>query len=82
MNTADLYYYGCESVEDQVDEECEESMHQATTLERRVIESLDENQMDVFIEYAKAMKKVVARKGFSSFDKGFNLGLNLATSAN
>ena len=78
MNTADIYYYGCESVEDEVDEECEELMHQATTLERRVIESLDDNKREIFSEYAKIMKKVVARKGYLSFDKGFSMGINLA----
>ncbi|MBQ8565982.1 MAG: hypothetical protein IJ445_00165 [Clostridia bacterium] len=78
MNTADIYYYGCESVEDEVDEECEELMQQATTLERRVIESLDDNKRDIFSEYAKIMKKVVARKGYLSFDKGFSMGINLA----
>ena len=78
MNTADIYYYGCESVEDEVDEECEELMQQATTLERRVIESLDDNKREIFSEYAKVMKKVVARKGYLSFDKGFSMGINLA----
>ena len=78
MNTADIYYYGCESVEDEVDEECEELMHQATTLERRVIESFDDNKREIFSEYAKIMKKVVARKGYLSFDKGFSMGINLA----
>lgn len=78
MNTADIYYYGCESVEDEVDEECEELMQQATTLERRVIESLDDNKREIFSEYAKIMKKVVARKGYLSFDKGFSMGINLA----
>ena len=78
MNTADIYYYGCESVEDEVDEECEELMHQATTLERRIIESLDDNKREIFSEYAKIMKKVVARKGYLSFDKGFSMGINLA----
>ena len=77
MNTADIYYYGCESVEDEVDEECEELMQQATTLERRVIESLDDNKREIFSEYAKIMKKVVARKGYLSFDKGFSMGINL-----
>ena len=78
MNTADIYYYGCESVEDEVDEECEELMHQATTLERRIIESLDDNKREIFSEYAKIMKNVVARKGYLSFDKGFSMGINLA----
>lgn len=78
MNTADIYYYGCESVEDEVDEECEELMQQATILERRVIESLDDNKREIFSEYAKIMKKVVARKGYLSFDKGFSMGINLA----
>jgi hypothetical protein len=78
MNTADIYYYGCESVEDDVNEECEELIHQATRLERKTIESLDEKQKEIFEEYAKVMKKVVARKGFLSFDKGFSMGLNLA----
>lgn len=78
MNTADIYYYGCESVEDEVNEECEELMQQATTLERRVIESLDDNKREIFSEYAKIMKRVVARKGYLSFDKGFSMGINLA----
>lgn len=78
MNTADIYYYGCKSVEDEVDEECEELMQQATTLERRVIESLEDNKREIFSEYAKIMKRVVARKGYLSFDKGFSMGINLA----
>ena len=78
MNSADIYYYGCESVEDEVNEECEELMEQATKLERKTIEALDDKQKEIFTEYAKAMKKVVARKGFLSFDKGFSMGINLA----
>ena len=52
MNSADIYYYGCESVEDEVNEECEELMEQATRLERKTIEALDDKQRELFTEYA------------------------------
>ncbi len=78
MNTADLYYYGCESIEDKINEECEDAMHNTTILERRVIESLDEKQKEIFEKYAKSIKSVLARKSYLSFDRGFSMGLSLA----